>query len=1015
MKNLKKVLSVLLVVAMLATAMVPAFAAETFTYESQAKALYDIGLFKGTSPTEYVPDLGGDLVREQGIAMIVRLLGKADAAAALTAADQDAALAAFADAKDVEPTLKAAVAYAVKNDLVKGDGKNVDPKGKMPGKDFATILLRNLGYEVTAADYDKACATLVEKGGLTAAEAVKFSEKNLIRDDFVGMSYGALQAAYKDGGTVIAKLVADKVVDADKAEKAGVYKPAALTAKVVGAKKFELAFGTAIDPAKITVTVKKGASSYNVESVAPAADKKSVVVTIGNPIVKGDYEISVAGVADAALTAKVTAENEKVAKIEFGSDSAVLEALNKYDKVGVSYKVLNQYNEDVTSKKWSNIVFTPSKGEKNITSGKIVLTSVNSLQDFTIGEKLTISATYLDAENGTNVFASQIFTVAMMAQVADIKVVELYNANKDELNVNASYGDFKLIVEAKDQYGNDIAYSNLAGGLIVQPTDTSVVKVASVFEEVTVDGVKKTALSLVEPDSKKAGTSDVMFVSKFSPKSAKFTVTVKDVSKIDTLTLQSPDFPVAGEVVKIPYTAVDQFGNEITKLSGLVMNGEKEKAFTVTGADAEVKFEQDPVSGKPVLNLDARKVTEKKTVYITGTTSTYKFVNFSVSLQDPAKLEAIAGVKSDFKTNILKQNDATTIKYDQILLKDSYGRDVSKDDAVSKYGFGTKYRYTVESSDRNKLSFPTVAGEVYATITDTTYPTLATGAKGSSTMKVVLQKYDADLKDSKGDKVGGWVNVSETSFAMAVVEKDAIQSYTVNDIASIYEAATYNGVSYSTEVKVEGVLANGKKVAIPRELKTVTGATYEAFFINPSSDLTVTGANIASNIDLDDDKEKTVNYSVTILADGNAQTVEKTTKISAVVPAAATMSLYSTSDILGNVRDSKAGYPGTLATPTAAATGYGTYVKEADTVASIDYTLATNKTDVSNFAKQVVKVVDQYGKTLSASDAKVIVSNVKDQNSKVVDADGTYGKGYSAYVTVVTTNGKSFSFTLAIK
>lgn len=1006
MKNLKKVLSVLLVVAVLATAMVPAFAATTFTYESQAKALYDIGLFKGTSPTEFVPDLGGDLVREQGIAMIVRLLGKADAAAAVTAADQDAALAAFADAKDVEPTLKAAVAYAVKNNLVKGDGKNVDPKGKMPGKDFATILLRNLGYEVSAADYDKACATLVEKGGLTAAEAVKFSEKNLIRDDFVGMSYGALQAAYKDGATVIAKLITDKVVDEAKAIAVGVYKKpvaADLAVKVVGAKKLELAFNTAIDPTKVTasaITVKKGSNTYTVDSVKVAEDKKSAVVTIASTISKGDYEVSVSGIADKAVTAKVTAENERVAKIEFPSENAVLKSATDFKTVIVNYKILNQYNEDITTKKYSAVSFTGNKGIQKIEDGRLVY-SVDANSTFVMGEKISVTATYLDTDNnGQPIFASAVLTVSQMAQVGEIQVTELYNDTNSELTVGGNYDDFILLVDAKDQYGSKVPVDNLGSAVVVQTTDPTITRFATkiidnvetpIFKEVTINGVKRTGIALAAPAQNvtaRAGKADIIIVSKANGKSARFTVTVKDTQKIDTLSLQVPEFAVAGEVIKIPFTAVDVNGNEITKLSGLKMNGDK-GVLSVSGIAnvSEAKFELDPVSNKPVLTLNAKDVQTKTTVYVSGLTATYKPVNMTITLQDRPKLETLTGVKSDYKTNILFGNSAT-LAYDKILVQDSYGRNVSKDDLVSsKYNFGASdtYKYVVETSNTDKIWFgASVAEKTYkaeivkdATTGKLTEIKLNTENKGSATISVKLQKYDG----------GEWKNVTDTSFSVNVVEAKAFESYKVGTIDAVYT----NGAdsTYATEVKVTGVLANGKEVDIPKT----------KFNVSTSSNLDYdsSSAKISSKVTLASDKEEDATFVVSVTGE-NPKTLSSKTKISGKPPVATTLSLQSTTDGRSKVDAS--------------------YVKEADTVVSMDFDENRTKTadQVKALTASIIKVVDQYGKTVTTASfipvTSVSIDSVKDANGDYVTA-AEYKAGYSLYVTVVTKDGAVFSFTLA--
>jgi len=76
MRSLKKLLAVLLSLTMVLSLMVvPAFAAESLEYEDEAKVLYDLGLFKGKSATEFVPDLESRLERQEGVALVLRLFG----------------------------------------------------------------------------------------------------------------------------------------------------------------------------------------------------------------------------------------------------------------------------------------------------------------------------------------------------------------------------------------------------------------------------------------------------------------------------------------------------------------------------------------------------------------------------------------------------------------------------------------------------------------------------------------------------------------------------------------------------------------------------------------------------------------------------------------------------------------------------------------------------------------------------------------------------------------------------
>ncbi|MGE5474420.1 MAG: S-layer homology domain-containing protein [Ignavibacteriales bacterium] len=214
---MKYLRDIVLLLILLFAISINAFAADSFTYSAEAQKLNDLGLYKGISTTEFDPDLGTALNRETGVVMLLRIFGLESEAQAIT--DADATLAKFTDASSIASWAKNATAYAVKNGLVQGlpDG-TFGPKASLNGKAYCTLILRQLGY---TPDYNNAPAELADKGGLSVLESVKFTEKELIKDDLIGISYGALKAEYGDGATVIQKLLDGGIVEEKKVEDAG--------------------------------------------------------------------------------------------------------------------------------------------------------------------------------------------------------------------------------------------------------------------------------------------------------------------------------------------------------------------------------------------------------------------------------------------------------------------------------------------------------------------------------------------------------------------------------------------------------------------------------------------------------------------------------------------------------------------------------------------------------------------------------------------------------------------------
>ncbi len=223
MRNLKKYLAVIITVAMMFTLMVPAFAVEGFSYETEAQTLNDLGLYKGISTETFEPDLGTALNRETGVTLLVRLMGLEADALALTDAEVEAALAGYTDVAEVSDWAKPYMAYAVTNGLVKGVTETtLAAKDALLGKAYATLVLRAMGYD---PDYNSAAVELSNKGGLSTTEALKFNDKALTKDDLVGISFGSLKATYADGKTIIEVLV----------EKGAVAEAAAIAAGVIAA------------------------------------------------------------------------------------------------------------------------------------------------------------------------------------------------------------------------------------------------------------------------------------------------------------------------------------------------------------------------------------------------------------------------------------------------------------------------------------------------------------------------------------------------------------------------------------------------------------------------------------------------------------------------------------------------------------------------------------------------------------------------------------------------------------
>jgi hypothetical protein len=124
MRNLKKILAVITVIAMIASMLVVPALAEGFQYEDEATILNKLGLMEGYG-------LGDDTNRLQGLIFAIKAAGKASEVNAMT--DEEAAAILAEKVVDADEVLAWGIkwaAYAVKNGYTSGTDASVAPKIK---------------------------------------------------------------------------------------------------------------------------------------------------------------------------------------------------------------------------------------------------------------------------------------------------------------------------------------------------------------------------------------------------------------------------------------------------------------------------------------------------------------------------------------------------------------------------------------------------------------------------------------------------------------------------------------------------------------------------------------------------------------------------------------------------------------------------------------------------------------------------------------------------------------------
>ena len=190
--------------------------------EANAQILNNLGLYNGTSPTTFNPDLGSALNRETGVVLLLRIFGMEAEARNMSDTEADSILADFIDADNVSPWARNYMALAIQQNIISGmPGNLISAHGQLSGLQYATMILRSLGYD---ANYSTAPQQYAQIGGLSPTEQSTLfgSGGTLDRGQLVGISLNTLTLMPSGSSTsLIQNLVSSGIVNASAANNPG--------------------------------------------------------------------------------------------------------------------------------------------------------------------------------------------------------------------------------------------------------------------------------------------------------------------------------------------------------------------------------------------------------------------------------------------------------------------------------------------------------------------------------------------------------------------------------------------------------------------------------------------------------------------------------------------------------------------------------------------------------------------------------------------------------------------------
>ncbi|WP_338826040.1 hypothetical protein MTBGP_02550 [Moorella thermoacetica] len=636
----------------------------------------------------------------------------------------------------------------------------------------------------------------------------------------------------------------------------------------VNSKTLKVEFSKAIqDTSAITFSIKRDGNTV-VLNPTWSEDKKSVQLISATKLLAGQYVVTVSGAqfAEGKNTGAVNVEAEKVAKIEFIGDKLIKDTSVPDKKASVGYKVLNQYNEDVTKDaiasniNWTASVQVTSLDDDN--QGKLTLEKLT-----VFAQNETIIITGVDPASGTTVTKS--FTLGDVPAPAsfafgDVKLPQgatrIYTGQNPAATIN---------VTATDQYGNaikDTATLNNTVNLISSDSNVSFT-----FDS---DAIGNPIVNVNTSSMTTANKVVLTAVVKATGATTSITLDVVKPAEPASVELgQVSGVIAAGDspnTLVVPLTVYDQFGNvmsadDVVKNAGSIQ-------VTATGPLAEIVeiATSGDYKGKIVNKAQIPDSTGPATIVVT-VPATGKTASINVEIKDKRVISELVAPAS-LTTNLLQ--GATSSFAFQV--KDQYGELIkSPTNANNNDNLTWKVSISKVSGDDGALLL-SQAGDV--PIVDN----VATGASesalaASNAITVQADRNKTGTANLTAQLLKGTEVVSQVVLTFTVTATSGGLNYSIKDIPVLYKNA-----NASTDPSTDPYAEKVEVIA--------TDASGKTYTINPDDILSITSdndnINVSGNIVYGDnnpklDKDVTGTLTVVFNTKDDVKTLTKSVTVSA--------------------------------------------------------------------------------------------------------------------------------------
>jgi hypothetical protein len=777
MKSMKKILSAILTVALLASFFV--MPVQAVSQDAQTCAAIDVLRGDGSGVTDVY--LAKNTNRSQGAKILLRLMGLE------VEADSYTGTATFSDASDATAYWQPMLAYLKANPTVGFQGYpdgTFAPNKIMTAQEIYKVLLVSLGY-VENVDFTWGEVFTFAAGvGLTALDGVG----QITNDHLATALVEAMQANKKDGQQLISFLIDEGVVDLIDAQNAGLV-PTTLTimdAFASGSKEITANLNMSV-PSGTTVKLMRGSVEWPAD-VTWESNNKVAKFSRDYNYTPGDYTV-VIGESSHPVTISV----ETIIGINIGADY-IFPKTNQ--DLQVSF--YNQYGEPMTIPGDTYvIVLNPSKGA--------TLTTTN------MGDTITVDASITaEVEGGDSLMITiykDTFSQTKTIPVYEEPVIKAFYVSGLEIanaapKIDENTSSHRLVLDATDQYGNPyvLTSTDLATfGGPVQITSSNEATVPS--SSFTIDSEGKLVFNALA-----AGMARITFIIPTQAIVKYYEVTVTEPATLDTLIINAAGGMItSGSRYDFTSFAYDQLGASIPLLGNFDYS-----KFSMTSTNLLSvpmgSIQYDAVEGVLFL-LPAAPGTSTVSYYYNGI---YQGL-IQITVYDAAEPQYIQSV--DFPSNF-EVGAEKDITLDNIVVRDQYSQVFDMD--------GSDYIIDIQPTSGTTVGLiggTTISGSVNPTVR-------ATSTEGTTTFTLTVEH------NSTGPVAG-----SQFSLPITVVGTDDITSFTFDNVSLMYAGGVgatdyYKTLALSGKIgSQEVVLAGGP---VPDSITLLTNSNGN-FTLNTST------------------------------------------------------------------------------------------------------------------------------------------------------------------------------------